>query len=241
VRKAKLRMRCEFTSKREEVQSAVGTGIEHSLTACPSNFAPLVGGRDTAADAIIGLASGRNVAEGFDGYKPMSPEAILAAAPEIILMMDGRGGEHGLAGLLETRPRFRLTPAGRNGRLVTMPGLLLLDFGPRTPEPARGAPPRWRPFFSRSRASAPQAGAPGRGRNPLPSHLHLQHLERLPAGLIFSRRDRAPLTAMSRHVGPHRVRSMLFVVPPRDPPRQVRCRPIGATDRGYHDDRHRLA
>jgi hypothetical protein len=234
-------MRCEFTSKREEVQSAVGTGIEHSLTACPSNFAPLVGGRDTAADAIIGLASGRNVAEGFDGYKPMSPEAILAAAPEIILMMDGRGGEHGLAGLLETRPRFRLTPAGRNGRLVTMPGLLLLDFGPRTPEPARGAPPRWRPFFSRSRASAPQAGAPGRGRNPLPSHLHLQHLERRPAGAHLlaagpgpSDGDEPPCRTASGALD-------AVCGPSPGSPRQGRCRPIGATDRGYHDDRHRLA
>jgi len=35
------------------------------------------------------------------------------------------------------RPDVALTPAGRNGRLIAMDGLLLLGFGPRTPQAAR--------------------------------------------------------------------------------------------------------
>ena len=40
----------------------------------------LVGGRGTAADAIIGLAGGINAAGTIEGYKPMTDEAVIAAA-----------------------------------------------------------------------------------------------------------------------------------------------------------------
>lgn len=99
--------------------------------------APLVAGDDTAAGAMIALAGAENAATGFDGYKPMSREAVLAAAPDVVLMMEGRpdtiGGPEAVLALPEIAP----TPAGRNGRLVTMDGLLLLGFGPRTPEAVR--------------------------------------------------------------------------------------------------------
>ncbi|MEP6146730.1 MAG: ABC transporter substrate-binding protein, partial [Nisaea sp.] len=49
--------------------------------------APLVGGRGTSADSVIALAGGVNAADSFDGYKPMSQEAIITAAPDVLLMM----------------------------------------------------------------------------------------------------------------------------------------------------------
>ena len=99
--------------------------------------APLAAGRDTAAAAIIGLAGGVNAVDAFDGYKPLSPEAAVAAAPEILLVSERSlrllGGRDGVLDI----PEIRLTPAGRARRVVAMDGLLLLGFGPRTGEAIR--------------------------------------------------------------------------------------------------------
>ena len=43
----------------------------------------MVGGRDSSAAAIIALAGGVNAAEAIEGFKPMSDEAIIAAAPDV--------------------------------------------------------------------------------------------------------------------------------------------------------------
>lgn len=99
--------------------------------------APPAAGRDTAADAIIDLAGGVNVADGFEGYKALSPEALVAAAPEVILVTERSlsflGGKDGLLEL----PAIETTPAGRDHKIVTMDGLLLLGFGPRVGMAAR--------------------------------------------------------------------------------------------------------
>lgn len=92
----------------------------------------LASGTDTAADAIIALAGGENVLPEFQGYKPLTDEAILAAAPDVILMMD-RGGDHDQADEdLFAMPAIAATPAAQNDALVRMGGLYLLGFGPRT-------------------------------------------------------------------------------------------------------------
>jgi iron complex transport system substrate-binding protein len=101
------------------------------------NGAPLVGGSGTSADAMIALAGGVNAATGFADYKPMNREAVIAAAPDVLLMMDGHANNLGGAAAVLARPEMALTPAGRAGRAVVMDGLLLLGFGPRTPEAVR--------------------------------------------------------------------------------------------------------
>lgn len=96
---------------------------------------PMVAGSNTAADAMIRLAGGINVAAGFDGYKPMGEEAIVEAQPEFVLVMDNGAHAVDAKALLDT-PGFRATPAGLNGRLQMMDGLSLLGFGPRSPDVA---------------------------------------------------------------------------------------------------------
>lgn len=98
------------------------------------NGAPLVGGRDTTADEMIRLAGGVNSAAEITGYKPMSREAILAAAPDAVLMMEQHAERLGGLERVLARPEIALTPAGRAGRGIVMDGMLLLGFGPRTPE-----------------------------------------------------------------------------------------------------------
>lgn len=96
----------------------------------------MASGTGTAADGIIRLAGGANVITEFEGYRLLSDEAVLAAAPEVVLMME-RGGGHAVGDdELLAHPALRTTPAGQARRLVRMDGLLLLGFGPRTAQAA---------------------------------------------------------------------------------------------------------
>lgn len=92
----------------------------------------MASGVNTAADGIINLAGGTNAISEFSGYKQLSDEAILSAAPDVVLMMD-RGGNHGAgADQLFAHPALAQTPAGKNRTLIKMGGQYLLGFGPRT-------------------------------------------------------------------------------------------------------------
>ena len=101
------------------------------------NGRTLVGGRNSTADAIISLAGGLNVADAIEGYKPMTDEAIAAAAPEMVLMMRNSSAHNITPDELFAMPSFAQTPAAAGKRLVHMDGLYLLGFGPRTPMAAR--------------------------------------------------------------------------------------------------------
>ncbi|MFQ3580911.1 MAG: hemin ABC transporter substrate-binding protein [Chloracidobacterium sp.] len=90
-----------------------------------------VAGRDTAAAEMIRLAGGINAFD-FEGYKPLTAEAAVAAAPDVILLPSrGLESSGGIDGVL-AMPGVKQTPAGRNRRIVAVDDLLLLGFGPRT-------------------------------------------------------------------------------------------------------------
>ena len=92
----------------------------------------LAAGSDSAASGIIELAGAINAVKGFSGYKQLTDEAAILANPDIILMMDRRGG-HGMADAdLFAHPAIAPTPAGQAKRIVRMDGGYLLGFGPRT-------------------------------------------------------------------------------------------------------------
>ncbi|MEP0233131.1 ABC transporter substrate-binding protein [Roseibium sp.] len=94
----------------------------------------LASGDETAASGILKLAGAKNATKGFTGYKQLTDEAILEAAPDVILMMSN-GRDHGTsAQTLFDHPAVALTPAGEHKRLIQMLGNYLLGFGPRTPE-----------------------------------------------------------------------------------------------------------
>lgn len=90
-----------------------------------------VAGLDTAADAIIELAGGTNAITGYEGYKPLTAEAAVNAAPDVILVTSrGLESSGGVDELLK-QPGLSTTPAGQNKNVVAMDDLLLLGFGPR--------------------------------------------------------------------------------------------------------------
>lgn len=91
----------------------------------------MVAGGNTAANEIIKLAGAVNAIEGFDGYKSVNDEAIVAAKPDVVLTMQ-RGKDPVDAQTVFANPSFALTPAATGRSFIAMDGLYLLGFGPRT-------------------------------------------------------------------------------------------------------------
>lgn len=91
----------------------------------------LAAGKDTAAHEAIALAGGDNAITAYSGYKPMSPEALVAAAPDAIVVMSERGDGVGDAGKLLAMPGVAQTPAGAHRNILFVDGQALLGFGPR--------------------------------------------------------------------------------------------------------------
>ncbi len=101
---------------------------------------PQVAGQQTAADAIIRYAGGQNVLQGFQGYRPMTAEAMASAAPDLILTSTQSLEAHGGIDRFWQRPELQLTPAWKrrtSGGLVHMDALELIGFGPRLPGTVR--------------------------------------------------------------------------------------------------------
>ena len=96
----------------------------------------MAAGHKTAADEIIQLAGGVNAIDGYDGYKPINDEAIVAAKPDVVLSIE-RGKDSLEAETVFTHPAFALTPVAANKAFIAMEGLYLLGFGPRTAAAAR--------------------------------------------------------------------------------------------------------
>ena len=93
-----------------------------------------IAGQDTAADAMMTYAGALNALQSINGYKPLTPEAVIAAAPDLILTTEqGLAAAGGAEGLLKV-PGLAQTPAGRARRVVALEALELLGFGPRLPQ-----------------------------------------------------------------------------------------------------------
>lgn len=94
----------------------------------------MVAGNKTAPKAMIELAGGENAISGFDDFKPLTPEALVNANPDVILMFDsGLQSLGGMDGLLAL-PGVAQTNAGKNKSVIEMDGQYLAGFGPRVGE-----------------------------------------------------------------------------------------------------------
>lgn len=94
--------------------------------------APLAAGRDTSAHSMISLAGGNNVMARVSGYKAITPEAIIDAAPEVVVVLQRTFALYGDKEQLFSLPELATTPAAEAGRLSVFDGLYLIGFGPRT-------------------------------------------------------------------------------------------------------------
>jgi iron complex transport system substrate-binding protein len=96
----------------------------------------MAAGSHTAADGILALSGAINATGDFHGYKPLNDEAVIAARPDVILMMSQAGPGVSDDELL-ANPAVALTPAGKDRKVIRMNSLTLLGFGPRTAEAVR--------------------------------------------------------------------------------------------------------
>ena len=96
-----------------------------------NNGRATVAGTMTSADTMIQLAGAVNAASQLKGYKPLTDEALLGLAPDVVITMTRHGAADNRQ-LIGSLPGFKQTPAGKTDRLVEMEGNYLLGFGPRT-------------------------------------------------------------------------------------------------------------
>ncbi|KAA0960260.1 ABC transporter substrate-binding protein [Microbacterium sp. ANT_H45B] len=92
-------------------------------------------GEDSGADSLIDAVGGVDVAAeiGWEGMKPMTAEALVAAKPDVLVMMtDGLESVDGIDGLIERIPAIAETPAGAHRRVIDMADSEILSFGPRS-------------------------------------------------------------------------------------------------------------
>lgn len=90
-------------------------------------------GSGSGADALITAAKGVDVGatSGIQGSKPITPESLVAAQPDIFLVLTaGLQSVGGVDGLVNI-PGVAQTPAGQNKRVIDMDDQYLLGMGPR--------------------------------------------------------------------------------------------------------------
>ncbi|HWL42359.1 MAG TPA: ABC transporter substrate-binding protein [Ilumatobacter sp.] len=95
----------------------------------------LLGGPGSGADSMIAAAGGIDAGTEMGlgrAFTPLTSEALVEAAPDVILMTTtGLASVGGVDGLV-TIPGIAQTPAGRDRRVVTIEDGLLYSFGART-------------------------------------------------------------------------------------------------------------
>lgn len=95
----------------------------------------LMAGPESGADSMIAAAGGidAGTAMGLDRpFTPLTSEALVKAAPEVILMTTtGLESVGGIDGLIQI-PGIGQTPAGQTRRVITVEDGLLYSFGSRT-------------------------------------------------------------------------------------------------------------
>jgi iron complex transport system substrate-binding protein len=95
----------------------------------------MAAGTDTAAHAMIEASGGTNACAGFEGYKPLSAESLVAMKPDFVLISESVLGSD--EDLLKTVPGLAQTPAAKNDGILRVEDAAFLGFGPRSAAAAR--------------------------------------------------------------------------------------------------------
>ena len=119
----------------EEKRKSITHKVKAIFILGVNNGRAMVGGTGSTADIVLGLAGAENAAASLHGYKPLTDEALISLAPDVIVTMTREGGGKA-SEYIAALPGFKDSPAGKAGRIIEMDGNYLLGFGPRTPEAA---------------------------------------------------------------------------------------------------------
>lgn len=91
----------------------------------------MIAGNNTPVKSMIELAGGENAVNNIYEYKPLTPEALVNANPDYILLFDtGLQSLGGVEGVLKIEG-VAATNAGKNKKIIAMDGQFLSGFGPR--------------------------------------------------------------------------------------------------------------
>lgn len=143
-----------------KVRAHIGKPLKVLFLLSFANQRPMVAGGATAADGIIHLAGAANAMTSYEGYKLVNDEAIIAAKPDAVLVMQ-RDSHRLDAETVFKHPAFALTPAAQHKRFVSMNGLYLLGFGPRTALAARDLATSLYPQLAADKLPSERNTAPG--------------------------------------------------------------------------------
>ena len=128
---SRLLLEWNTTQKRVAHSKLNNTRVLFILSQNPTQL--MVGGEKTSAAAMIAYAGARNAISGFSGFKPLTPEAVIAANPDVLLLTDqGMKAVGGIGGVLRF-PVISQTRAGKEQKVVSLEAMYLLGFGPRMP------------------------------------------------------------------------------------------------------------
>lgn len=97
----------------------------------------LMGGPGSGADSMITAAGGVDAGTAIGLERPFTPltsEALVEAAPDVLLLTDSGLDSVGGIDALLAMPGISQTPAARDRRVVTVDDGVLYSFGSRTPE-----------------------------------------------------------------------------------------------------------
>jgi iron complex transport system substrate-binding protein len=92
------------------------------------------GGAETSSNVMIEAAGGIDAGAeiGFVGNVPFTPEALVTAQPDVLIVTDrGINVVGGVEGVLAI-PGIAQTPAGINGKVIVFEDLYFLGMGPRS-------------------------------------------------------------------------------------------------------------
>lgn len=116
----------------EEASANHANSVNVALLLSLNGGAPVAAGDNTSGGGFLRMVGARNVFASVDGWKPVSPEYMAAANPDVILVptrgADAIGGAEGVA----SHPSLRATNASLNDRIFIIDGMAMLGFGPRT-------------------------------------------------------------------------------------------------------------
>jgi iron complex transport system substrate-binding protein len=128
---SRLLLEWNNTQKRVANSKLNSTRVLFILSQNPSQL--MVGGEKTSAAAMLAYAGARNAISGLSGFKPLTPEAVIAANPDVLLLTDQGMKAVGWIGGVLRLPGIKQTRAGKEQKVVSLEAMYLLGFGPRMP------------------------------------------------------------------------------------------------------------
>lgn len=132
------KLAANFDAERQGAEKAAKSGapVDAVYIMARSDGALIGAGKGTAADAMLAAAGLHNVLGEANGYKPVSGESLIAAAPTIIVTGERTIQACGGLDKFKQNPALAPTPAVKSDHVLVFDDMYLLGLGPRAAKAA---------------------------------------------------------------------------------------------------------